>query len=92
MKQAIALLFVIVSSAFGAPLQAVSNATQAKWPTSLTCPVCEAAFLEIRKLLESNAAEEDIIKIAIAYCLDVVKEDKNVCESIIPLFKVNINQ
>ncbi len=55
----------------------------------LTCDVCETVVAVLQQLFQTGTAEDDIVNIAINICIDLKIEDRNVCESIIPLFKVN---
>ena len=57
--------------------------------SGLTCDICESVVSVMQQLIDGKAAEEDIVKIAITICIDLQIEDKNVCESIVPLFKVS---
>ena len=54
-----------------------------------TCDVCEVVVYALQELLQTDAAEDDIINVAINICIDLQIEDKNVCESIVPLYKVS---
>ena len=57
--------------------------------SGLTCDICEGVVSVLQQLIDGKAAEEDIVKIAISICIDLKIQDKNVCESIVPLFKVH---
>ncbi len=55
----------------------------------LACGICEDTFDRLQELVSTDAAQEDIVRIAIEVCIDVRIEHRTICESIIPLYKVS---
>ena len=98
-----ALLCLLLASSFaatlGAPVEvnvdrlayrikSLNNTNLASTASVLTCDLCEGIVAVLQQLLETNVAEDEIVKIVIAFCIDRKIEDENVCRSIVPLFKV----
>eukprot|EP00117_Sycon_ciliatum_P018528 scpid47441/ scgid17097/ Sphingomyelin phosphodiesterase; Acid sphingomyelinase len=64
-----------------------ANASGAKVLGGLTCVACEVAATTLQGLIQTNASEELIVKVALDICIGLDEADSRVCHGIIPEFK-----
>lgn len=58
--------------------------------SSILCDLCKLVVPEIKSIFESNASEDEVAKLLTDVCIDFKIEDRNVCSSIVPEFRIEV--